>query len=707
MTTMQLITGLIASWMVFSGVAATSVDQQTLNEADSKNDQWLAHGKNYSETRHSPLKQINTDTVKELVLLNKTVLPDWRGVEATPLLIDGVIYVTGPWSKVFAVDAKSGEIQWSYDPEVPRQAAINGCCDVVNRGVAAWDDKLFFGTFDGRLIALDRKTGKKVWEQLTVDNSKPYTITGAPRVVNGLVFIGNGGAEFGVRGYFSAYDADSGEMQWRFYTVPGNPDEGFENEAMRKAADTWTGQWWKYGGGGTVWDSMAYDPELDLLYVGTGNGSPWDRHQRSPEGGDNLYLSSILAIKPKTGELKWHYQTTPGDSWDFTATQHMILADIEIEGQTRKVLMQAPKNGYFYVIDRVSGELISADAFTYMNWSTHVNKQTGKPVEADFARYSEVNAQIAPNYDGGHNWHPMAYNPELGYVFIPGRDTVSFYGRDLDWKYNERGFGTGAGWNLATGNQDDKPDIYDKRATQKRGFLKAWDPVKGKPAWTIDQHDSWNGGVLSTAGNLVFQGTSDGYLKAYDSRNGKEVFSYDVGVGILAPPITYMLDGTQYVTVAAGWGGGYGMKNILTDKLRSDLVLTFRLGIDKKESKVNVLHEENQMAFHRYAPKNAPIQPGPKVTISKKTFLQGETVFNTNCAVCHVVDDSRGGIAPNLLTSHMIEKQVLPVVLLDGALQSRGMPSFEGKLKRSEVEALSGYLKTLQQQKIGDKPSSR
>ncbi|OFC69629.1 PQQ-dependent dehydrogenase, methanol/ethanol family [Alteromonas confluentis] len=693
-----ILAGLIISYIVTPCRAQEAITSETLVNADSNDSAWLSYGKNYSETRFSPLTQINQKNIGQLKLLNKTLLPDWRGMEATPLLIDGVLYVTGPWSKVFAIDAVSGELLWSYDPQVSGQTAINGCCDVVNRGLAAWDDKLYLGSFDGRLIALNRQSGKVSWETNTVPEDRPYTITGAPRVINGAVLIGNGGAELGVRGYFSSYDASTGKLNWRFYTVPGNPDEGFENAALKDAAKTWTGEWWKVGGGGTVWDSMAYDPELDLLYVGTGNGSPWDRNHRSPEGGDNLYLSSILAVRPSNGELVWHYQTTPGDSWDFTASQHIILADIEIDGKQRSVLMQAPKNGYFYVLDRKTGELLKADPFTYVNWSTGIDLKTGRPVETEFARYENINAEIAPNYDGGHNWHPMAYDPNRELVFIPGRNTLSMYGRDLNWKYNSQGFGTGAGWNLAIGQQDNKADRKDAAAPVKRGFLKAWNPKKGQAVWTVEQDEFWNGGLLATAGGVVFQGTADGRLTAYNSETGELVFSTETGIGILAPPITYQINGVQYVTVAAGWGGGFGMKNLFTNKLRSNAVLTFALQNESNPS-VNIVNEIVAKEFNRFTPADSQVVPDLSWQVSRPLFEAGERLFDSHCAVCHVVDDSRGGIAPNLLSSLMTAEEPLSAIILHGALQSRGMPSFVNKLDKSDAQALSHYLRSLQNKK--------
>jgi alcohol dehydrogenase (cytochrome c)/quinohemoprotein ethanol dehydrogenase len=332
-----------------------AVNASRITAADQEPGNWLSHGRSYDEQRFSPLKQINSDNAADLGLEWIYEFDTRRGLEATPIVVDGVMFTTGAWSQVFALDARSGELLWKYDPEVPGEWAVHACCDVVNRGVAIWEGSVFVGTLDGRLVSLDARTGKVNWTVLTIDKSKPYTITGAPRVVNGKVVIGNGGAEYGVRGYVSAYSAETGAMAWRFYTVPGNPAEGFESEVMEKAAETWTGEWWTMGGGGTVWDSMAFDPELNLLYIGVGNGSPWNQQLRSPGGGDNLFLSSIVALDADTGKYVWHYQTTPGETWDYTATQHMILTELEIDGRERKVLLQAPKNGFFYVLDRENG----------------------------------------------------------------------------------------------------------------------------------------------------------------------------------------------------------------------------------------------------------------------------------------------------------------------------------------------------------------
>ena len=455
-------------WLYFPGCAlcavrcalGAAVDHERIVAADAATDDWLTHGRNYAETRESPLRQITVDNVRRLGLAWYFDTGTKRGLEATPLVVDGVIFTTGSWSRVYALDAGSGRLLWEHDPQVPRAWGVNACCDVVNRGVAAWGDKVFVGTIDGRLVALDRASGKVVWETLTIDPARPYTITGAPRVVKGNVIIGNGGSEYGVRGYVSAYDAGTGELNWRFYTVPGNPDEPFENAVMAMAARTWSGDlWWEVGGGGTVWDAMAYDPELDLLYIGVGNGAPWNRHVRSPGGGDNLFLSSVIALRPETGEYVWHYQTTPGDSWDYTATQHMILADLVVGGVMRQVLMQAPKNGFFYVLDRATGELLSADKYIDATWASHVDVESGRPVETANADHSRESRTTRPAPFGGHSWHPMAFNSATGLVYIPAMDNQAEYSTATDFRYLPGGTGI---WR--------KPPPRWRRLSMKRCF---------------------------------------------------------------------------------------------------------------------------------------------------------------------------------------------------------------------------------------------
>ncbi|HUE96299.1 MAG TPA: PQQ-dependent dehydrogenase, methanol/ethanol family, partial [Longimicrobiaceae bacterium] len=527
---------------------ADSFDRVLANVEERPED-WLTHGRNYGETRFSPLNQIHRGNVNRLG-------PAWvfetgtdRGLEATPLVVDGTIYTTGSWSIVYAIDGRTGQQRWRFDPQVDRARGQLACCDVVNRGAAYYDGKVYVGALDGRLIAIDAATGQSVWETLTFDQSKDYTITGAPRVVDGKVIIGNGGAEYGVRGYVSAYDAQTGEMAWRFYIVPGNPADGFETPDMERAARTWTGEWWRYGGGGTAWDHFAYDPELKLVYVGTGNGSPWNQFLRSPGGGDNLYLASIVALDVETGRVRWHYQTTPGDTWDYTATAHMILTDLEIDGRTRRVIMQAPKNGFFYVLDRETGEFSSAETYTTVTWATGIDPRTGRPIEAPGARYEVERQVIKPGPLGGHNWHPMSYSPQTGLVYIPVQDNSFVYAQDPEFNYEPGVWNTGTDFSAGAGIRRDPPT----------GSLVAWDPVRQEPRWTVAYDDMWNGGVLSTAGGLVFQGTNDGRFVAYDAETGRSLWEVKAAAGIIAAPVTYMIDGVQYVAVMAGWGGSYGL----------------------------------------------------------------------------------------------------------------------------------------------------
>ena len=516
---------------------------------------------------------------------------------------------------------------------------------------------------------------------MTVDTTKPYSITGAPRIVAGNVIIGNGGAEFGVRGYISAYDAMNGKMIWRFYTVPGNPADPFENKAMEEAAKTWAGEWWKYGGGGTAWDAMAYDPELKLLYVGTGNGSPWDRKYRSNGVGDNLYLSSILALNPENGSLVWHFQTTPGDSWDFTAAQHIILADLTIKGEQRKVLMQAPKNGFFYVIDRTNGKFISGDPFVYVNWAKGIDSITGRPIEREGIHYETVNTDMSPNYNGGHNWHPMAFNPNLNLVYIPARENVSNYGTDKKWVYNKVGFGTGNGWNLSIGTDPAYPIVHDNNTKSfPRGMLIAWDPIQRKERWKVAQAADWNGGVLATITNLVFQGTAQGDLIAYDGATGKELWKRNLGGGILAPPVSYLIDGKQYISVGVGWGGGYGMKKRFTP-LQEGRIFTFTLG--------------GKAQYPSFATEVSRQIQTTSVTSTPAELAKGEELFWKYCGTCHVVAEGsgKGGLAPDLGYSPILSQmETLLQVVQKGAYLPKGMPSFEGRLSTEDIAAIQKYI---------------
>lgn len=663
------------------------IDGARIINADSEPQNWLAHGRTYSEQRYSPLDQINDQNVGELGLAWAFETGTDRGLEASPIVDNGVMYLTGSWSTVFALDALTGELLWEFDPEVPRGWGRYACCDVVNRGVAVWKGKVYFGTIHGHLIALDAKTGEKIWDVDTVDSKPPYTITGAPRIVNDKVIIGNGGAEFGVRGFITAYDTETGEQVWRFYTVPGNPDEPFEHAELEEAAKTWGGaKWWEMGGGGTAWDSMAYDPDLNTLYVGVGNGSPWNRNVRSPDGGDNLYLSSILAIDPDTGKMKWYYQTTPGESWDYTATQHIILADLDWKGETRKVLMQAPKNGFFYVIDRETGELLSAEKYVPVVWATHVDMETGRPVENPNARYTERWSVVSPIPIGGHNWHPMAYNKDNGLVYIPAMEITSVAEPDVnDFKFRP------GSWNLGQSmdNQLDAPPEFFA------GKLIAWDPIAGKERWHIQHWGGWNGGVLTTAGNLVFQGTGDGFVKAHNATTGKTLWQAPAGTGVIAPPVTWSKDGAQYVTVLAGWGGAYALAYGRAAKAagvaRGGTVLTFKLG------------GEAELDPMRYAVET-PEPIGPSEDSKNAELVKhGAIKFADNCAVCHGIGAVAGGVIQDLRYSAPEVFDMYDEIVLEGLMEERGMANFSDVVTAEDVRAIKAYIIARAQE--GDVPT--
>jgi len=650
-------------------------------------DEWLSYGRDQAEQRFSPLDQINTGNVKDLGLAWFADLDTARGQEGTPLVIDGKIYTTTAWSKVKAYDAVTGKPLWDYDPEVPGEKAAKVCCDVVNRGLAAWGDKLFLGTLDGRLIALDRETGKEAWSQVTTDQSMDYSITGAPRVIDGKVIIGNGGAEFGVRGYVTAYDAETGKQLWRFYTVPGGPEEeGKEPEYLAKARETWKGEWWKLGGGGTVWDAMAYDPELDLLYIGVGNGSPWNQAYRSPGGGDNLYLSSIIAIRPKTGEYVWHYQETPGETWDFTATQHIMLADLTIDGKPRKVLMQAPKNGFFYVLDRATGELISAKNYVFQNWTDGVDMATGRPIVRPEARFDLTGKPFVsiPGAGGAHSWHPMAFHPTEGLVYIPAMEAGFPYFPEANWK-PDRNRGMNTGIDLGASALPADPAVRSATAAATKGALIAWDPVKQEERWRVPHPGPWNGGVLATAGGLVFQGNAQGNLVAYSAKDGSKLWSFFAQTGIIAPPITYSINGEQYVAVLAGWGGVWPLSpaGVLSGQ-EKPLPNVSRLLVFKLGSKTTL----PERPFNQ-----RPLDP-PPFNGTAAQVSSGSYDYGRYCGQCHNDAAIGGGtVTPDLRRSPALENEATwQAIVHDGALKDNGMVSFAPSLSRERIEAIRQYV---------------
>ncbi len=661
---------------------AAWVDASRVANADAEPENWLVHGRTNSEQRFSPLDLVNDGNVDELGLAWYTDLDTNRGQEATPIVVDGVLYSTSAWSKVQAVDAKTGRLLWQYDPEVAGIWNIRACCGVQNRGAAVWEGRVYFGALDGRLIALDAATGELVWQINTTDQAQSYTITGAPRIADGKVIIGNGGAEYGVRGYVSAYDAGTGEQLWRFYTVPGNPADGFEDETQEMAAATWTGEWWTEGGGGTAWDSFAYDPSLNLVYIGTGNGSPWARALRSPGGGDNLFLASIVAVDADTGKYAWHYQTTPGDTWDYTAVQHMILADLEIDGRPRQVIMQAPKNGFFYVIDRITGELISAENIMPVNWATHVDLETGRPIETPGARYDETLAakKISPGPAGAHNWQPMSFNPETGLVYIPAKQEPLIY--VLQDNYEKRPIGFNIGVNIWD-PVEEFADLGPEFGAEFQSSLLAWDPVSQREVWRISQEGPEQGGLLSTSGNLVFQGTATEELIAYDATSGEQLWSAPTQTGVLAPPITYSVDGEQYIAVVVGWGAVTA--NVLG-------VVTNPAGTNRNISRILAFKPGGNAELPPPPERVTPPDP-PGDFGSEAQITAGASLYGRNCSICHGVYAISGGVLPDLRHSPMLAApEPFKSVVLDGTLLANGMASFSEVLSEDDAEAIRAYV---------------
>ena len=664
--------------------APAPVDSKRLLAADQDGANWLSHGRTYSEQRFSPLTKVSDKNVNQLGLAWQFKYELDRVVEATPVVVDGVLYTTGAYSMVYALDATNGKLLWKYDPKVYRGIQSNGCCDAANRGVAVWEGKVYIGVYDGRLEALNAKTGKKVWSVDTiVDHERNYTITGAPRIVKGKVIIGNGGAELGARGYFSAYDAKTGKLVWRFFTVPGDPAKGDESETVSMIRKTWHGdQYWIQGGGGTAWNAMAYDAELDLLYVGTGNGATWNYGLRSEGKGDNLFLSSIVAVKPDTGKYVWHYQTTPGDSWDYTATQDIIVATLPIDGKPRKVVMQAPKNGFFYVIDAATGQFISAEKFgSIVTWAKGVDKTTGRPIfDAEAGDYwTEGKGKLVfPGSQGAHNWQPMSFNPTTGLVYIPQHTTAEFYNplkvapKPVKGKFN---------LGIEVPVVPEAMAERDKLAGLFTGKLQAWDPVQQKEVWSVPYPMMNNGGTMTTAGNLVFQGTSFGELNAYAADSGKRLWQQHVSSAVIAGPMTYAVKGEQYVAFNVGIGGAFPLAfGVVAERapvVPDSRLFVFKLGGTQAmpEIKKRVVTTPNP----------------PPQTASPEDVQAGSAIFGLNCAVCHGLGAYSGHALPDLrlLTP---EKHDQFQSIIYGARGHLGMPPFGGRLEPAEIEKVRAYL---------------
>jgi PQQ-dependent dehydrogenase (methanol/ethanol family) len=662
-----------ASEAVASAKAAAQVSgERLLAASDAANaGQWMSQGRDYSEQRFSPLKRVDTGNVGQLGLAWFADFDTRRGQESTPLVIDGVLYVTTAWSKVYAFDAKTGKELWKFDPKVPGEWAVYACCDVVNRGVAAWNGKLYLATIDGRLIAIDAATGKAVWDISTIGPGQPYAITGAPRVVKGMVLIGQGGSEFSQRGYLSAYDAETGKLHWRWYVVPGDPSKPFEQPELAAAAKTWKGEWWKTGGGGAPWDAIVYDPVTDYVYVGTGNGAPWPSEIRSPGGGDQLYLSSIVALDAATGQYKWHYQATPDESWDYDNTSPLMTADLPIGGTTRHVVMQAPKNGFFYVLDAKSGELLSADPYVAgVNWAKRVDMKTGRPVmnpEAQYARTGK-GALVSPYYGGAHNWQPISFSPVTGLVYIPANQSSYAY---VATHEDDNPMGQKLSISFA-GNQAFMRKL--KAAPVSEGFLLAWDPVNRKEVWRAPLGDGRSGGALATAGGLVFAGNSANQFVAYRADNGMKLWSADTQTGTMAGPVSYELAGEQYVAVVAGFRqtGDYYAPNY-------SRVLVYKLGATGK--------------LPDPVPFPDPVLNPPTAFGSQEVVAHGEQIYGRFCSTCHGADGLSRGMFPDLRYSPALATQAaFAQVVIDGVRSQNGMVSFSRAMTPQDVEAVRAYV---------------
>lgn len=661
------------------------------------------------QTYYSPLARIDTSNAATLGYAWSFDLHTTRGVEATPVVVDGVMYASAPWGFVYAVDARTGKELWSFDPHPDFSIVRKVCCDVVNRGLAVAHGRVFVAATDGRLSALDKNTGKVLWQVDTlVDHTRGYSVTGAVYVANDVAVVGNSGSEYDARGYISAYDVRNGKLRWRFFTVPANADGPFENPELEMAARTWDPHSrWEVGGGGTVWGGMAYDRELNLLYFGTGNAETYNRKLRSPSGGDNLFTCSLLAIHADTGRLAWHYQEVPGDQWDFDSDASVMLANLEISGHTHKVLLHAAKDGFFYVLDRVSGELLSAKAYVPVNWASDVDLKTGRPVQTEQGDYSNGPRLVFPSPTGGHNWQPMAFNPHTGLVYIPTVEASAVYWLPIHpFVYVRGALNMGARYVWTARNAGDAglqtedakmlPPLSELAAGQPdttiRGFLRAWDPITNRVVWQVETSDQWvdqlnamwnGGGVLTTAGGLVFQGRSMGYLHVYRADNGQQLAAIDVGTGIMAAPMTYELHGVQYVSVMAGSGGAFGQSYAEgTAAYRygnAGRIVTFKLGggtVPRPPALTQTVGV-----------------PRPPLERFGSAALrdQGRELLTRNCLICHK-NAATAGSVPDLRHMSPQTHSQFEDIVLKGTRASKGMGSFAEILSTQDVKAIHAAL---------------
>jgi quinohemoprotein ethanol dehydrogenase len=683
-----------------------NLDTQRLLGLEREPGAWLTSGRDFGKTHYSPLELINQQNVGRLGFAWQYETNTARGMQATPVIIDGVLYASGVAGRAYALDAATGQLLWQFEPVIDYRAAREGCCDLVNRGVAVWKGRVYVAAYDGVLYALNAADGKIVWQVDTIgDTPRAYTSTGAPQVAGKVVVIGNAGSEFDSRGYVTAYDLETGRQAWRFFTVPGDPSKPFENKALEDAAKTWHGtDWWKYGGGANVWDSINYDPEFNLVYFGTANGAPWNYTARSKNAGDNLFVASIVALNADTGDYVWHYQTTPGERWDYDATPHLMLATLKLGGQDRKVLMQASKNGFFYVIDRKTGELLSADKFVDVNWADGVDMQTGRPIEnAKLADYSETRPVLVfPSAVGAHNFNPMSLSVKTGLVYIPtvhGGMMLAEASKNVPYKQGRTNSRVQVGFAMQLAAPQSLPPVLRPLADPKfletqppiemSASLKAWDPVARKVVWSVPNTSFMDhGGVLSTGGGLVVQGGLDGRLRIYSDTDGKLLKEIEVGTPMIAAPSTYTVDGVQYIVILAGSGGGgwntWMPGNAAAIKGNANRILAFRLdgGITPVPPDL---------------PPVAPIAQPPARIGTAADIAAGAQLFAANCASCH--NNAPRGPVPDLRRSAMIGATAsFQSVVRGGALQSRGMPKWDDLLTEAESEQIRAHLISITRQ---------
>jgi quinohemoprotein ethanol dehydrogenase len=671
-------------WSVTAHSAnAEGVDQHRLEAADQDPGQWMSSGRTWSEQRFSPLKRINDTNVQRLGLAWYAPLNTYRGVEATPLVIDGVLYNISAWDITTAYEAATGKVLWTFDPKIPPEWSRLACCGPVSRGIAAWHGNIIIAALDGRLIAVDAKTGTPVWTTQTLEKGQPLSLTGSPRIAAGQVVIGNAGGDFGARGYISAYDALTGKPTWKFYIVPGDPAKSPEGAAsdsiMPVAAKTWSGQWWNVGGGGNDWDAIVYDPKLDLVYFGTGNGSPHPHEFRSPGGGDNLFLCSIVAVNAHSGHYVWHYQEVPAEEWDYDCTAPLILADLNIDGKKRQVIMHAPKDGFFYVLDRATGKLISAKNFVPNLWASHVDLKTGRPAILPDAYVAEKPHLMTPSYGGGHSWNPMSYSPLTGLVYIPTMEQWMVESRLPDGQFKfvlgQTTLGAGVNNYVELRKQlNAAPEMqHDK------GYMLAWDPVHQREAFRIPYPNPGNGGTLTTAGNLLVEGTINRTLAVYRADNGKKLWEMPVESVPVAGPMTYEVGGTQYIAVNAGWNSA------IIHRLH-DGPEPFNVGpanlvvfaLDAKGVKIPP------------APPVASIPAPPTDPQSPDLVEAGAALYSTQCAVCHG-QNAAGGVKDLRYLSAEKHAQFMDIVL-GGLLKKEGMESFRDRLTPQQAQSIHAYL---------------